>query len=187
MKFSQLGSYPIMNASLTQEFGLFVRHWEIPTQPNCPMFVGGGIGTYQVRCHHSVQVLVEEGELLSLGLRKGWKVHRLGWLKMVGKQLTFEPFLTVKGQITHKLIADDKLLLLHYTRPSFRLQPDGVWKPVDPKIAQRLLRIDRLAYLDGDFDGDGLKDAITRRWLRSGNKTKQSWRCIGATAHLLLC
>ena len=118
-------------------------------------------------------VLVEEGELLSLGLRKGWKVHRLGWLKMVGKQLTFEPFLTVKGQITHKLIADDKLLLLHYTRPfAFRLQPDGVWKPVDPKIAQRLLRIDRLDYLDGDFDGDGLKDAITRRWLRSGNKTE---------------
>jgi hypothetical protein len=116
---------------------------------------------------------VEEGELLSLGLRKGWKVHRLGWLKMVGKQLTFEPFLTVKGQITHKLIADDKLLLLHYTRPfAFRLQPDGVWKPVDPKIAQRLLRIDRLDYLDGDFDGDGLKDAITRRWLRSGNKTE---------------
>jgi hypothetical protein len=116
---------------------------------------------------------VEEGELLSLGLRKGWKVHRLGWLKMVGKQLTFEPFLTVKGQITHKLIADDKLLLLYYTRPfAFRLQPDGVWKPVDPKIAQRLLRIARLAYLDGDFDGDGLKDAITRRWLRSGNKTE---------------
>jgi hypothetical protein len=118
-------------------------------------------------------VLVEEGELLSLGLRKGWKVHRLGWLKMIGKQLTFEPFLTVKGQITHYLIADDKLLLLHYTRPfAFCLQPDGVWKPVDQKIAQRLLRIDRLDYLDGDFDGDGLKDAITRRWLRSGNKTK---------------
>jgi hypothetical protein len=116
---------------------------------------------------------VEEGELLSLGLRKEWKVHRLGWLKMVGKQLTFEPFLTVKGQITHKLIAGEKLLLLHYTCPfAFRLQPDGVWKPVDPKIAQRLLRIDRLDYLDGDFDGDGLKDAITRRWLRSGNKTE---------------
>jgi hypothetical protein len=118
-------------------------------------------------------VLVEEGELLSLGLRKEWKVHRLGWLKMVGKQLTFEPFLTVKGQITHKLIAGEKLLLLHYTCPfAFRLQPDGVWKPVDPKIAQRLLRIARLAYLDGDFDGDGLKDAITRRLLRSGNKTE---------------
>jgi len=117
-------------------------------------------------------VLVEEGKLLSLGLRKEWKVQRLGWLKMVGKQLTFKPLFTVKGQVTHRLIADEKLLLLHYTRPfAFRLQPDGVWKPVDPKIVQRLLTS---GYPWGDFDGDGLRDVIKTRWLRSGNKT-EAW------------
>jgi len=115
-------------------------------------------------------VLVEEGELLSLGSRKEWRVQRLGWLKMIGKQLTFKPLFTVKGQVTHRLIADEKLLLLHYTRPfAFRLQPDGVWKPVDPKIVQRLLKI---THPCGDFDGDGLRDALETRWLHSGNKTE---------------
>lgn len=96
-------------------------------------------------------------------------MQRLGWLKMVGKQLTFEPLLTIKGQVTHYLIADEKLLLLRYTHPfTFRLQPDGVWKPIDPKIVQRLPS----GYPCGDFDGDGLKDAITRRWLCSGNKAE---------------
>jgi hypothetical protein len=47
------------------------------------MFVGGWNWDLPSSQPPQRSVLVEEGELLSLGLRKGWKVHRLGWLKMV--------------------------------------------------------------------------------------------------------
>ncbi|MEJ7614057.1 MAG: VCBS repeat-containing protein, partial [Candidatus Fervidibacter sacchari] len=165
-------------------------------------------------------VLVEEGELLLLGFRKVWKASRLGWLKMAGEHLTFEPLLPVKGQVTHQLIAGGKspsmlikhtqtqipttvrrrfvpqkfpmqdpasirrflLLQLQQIRSqmqrlkpvtvartyAFRLQPDGTWQPIDAKKVKQLPTGDYY----GDFDGDGLRDALKRRWLRSRNKTE---------------
>jgi len=59
-------------------------------------------------------VLVEEGELLSLGFRKVWKASRLGWLKMTGEHLTFEPLLTVKGRVTHQLITGGEIAINAY-------------------------------------------------------------------------
>jgi len=115
-------------------------------------------------------VLVEEGELLSLSPTKEWRTQRLGWLKIVEGQLTFEPLLTVKGRVTLHLIAAEKLPTMLFindgTRSfAFRLQPNGTWQPIDPKRVRPIH-----GQYFGDFDGDGLRDAIMTRELHWHNK-----------------
>ena len=51
---------------------------------------------------------------------------------------------------------------------AFRLQPDGTWQPIDTKKVKRVPTGEDY----GDFDGDGLRDALKTRWLRSRNKTE---------------
>jgi len=51
---------------------------------------------------------------------------------------------------------------------AFRLQPNGTWQPIDAKKVKQLPTGEHY----GDFDGDGLRDAIKRRWLRSRNRTE---------------